>query len=92
MASLAAEALQSVDPVWSEVQRDAAAIVRAVTGLGSALGMETTAEGVETHDQFTRLQAEGCTEMQGYFFSEAAPAAEVPRLLRQFHSGEMQAV
>jgi diguanylate cyclase (GGDEF)-like protein len=70
---------------------DAAVIVRAVTRLGSALGMATTAEGVETNDQFVRLQAEGCTEVQGFLFSKAAPAAEVPRLLRQFHSDEMPA-
>ena len=71
---------------------DAAAIVRAVTRLGSALGMATIAEGVETHDQFVRLEAEGCTEVQGYFFSRPAPAAEVPRLLRQFHRDGMVAV
>jgi EAL domain-containing protein (putative c-di-GMP-specific phosphodiesterase class I) len=68
------------------------AIVRAVTSLGSALGMTTTAEGVETHDQYSRLRTEGCTEVQGYLFSRPAPAAEVPRLLRQFHPDEMHAV
>ena len=70
---------------------DAAAIVRAVTRLGAALGMTTIAEGVETHEQFMRLRAEGCTEVQGFFFSEPAPAAKVPRLLRQFHSAQMHA-
>jgi len=69
---------------------DAAAIVRAVTRLGTALGMATTAEGVETLDQLVRLQAEGCTEVQGFYFSEAIPAAEVPRLLRQFHADQEQ--
>jgi diguanylate cyclase (GGDEF)-like protein len=70
---------------------DAAAIVRAVTSLGNALGMVTTAEGVETHDQYMRLRAEGCTEVQGFFFSHATPAAEIPELLRQFHREEMHA-
>jgi diguanylate cyclase (GGDEF)-like protein len=70
---------------------DAAAIVRAVTGLGSALGMATVAEGVETYEQFARLRAEGCTEVQGYFFGKPAPAAEVPQLLRQFHPDPMHA-
>ena len=70
---------------------DAAAIVRAVTSLGSALGMATTAEGVETHDQYMRLRAEGCTEVQGFFFSHATPAAEIPELLRQFHREEAHA-
>jgi EAL domain-containing protein (putative c-di-GMP-specific phosphodiesterase class I) len=71
---------------------DAAAIVRAVTRLGSALGMATIAEGVETRDQFVRLRAEGCTEAQGYLFSRPAPAAEIPRLLRQFHADRLRAI
>jgi diguanylate cyclase (GGDEF)-like protein len=67
---------------------DAAAIVRAITRLGAALGMATTAEGVETRDQLVRLKVEGCTEVQGFFFSEATPAADIPRLLRQFHANQ----
>jgi EAL domain-containing protein (putative c-di-GMP-specific phosphodiesterase class I) len=68
------------------------AIVRAVTRLGSALGMATTAEGVETLDQLVRPRAEGCTEVRGFIFSEAAPAADVPRLLRQFHADQELAI
>jgi len=64
---------------------DAASIVRAVTRLGSALGMATTAEGVETEDQFARLRAEGCTEVQGYLFGQPAQAADLARLLRRYH-------
>ena len=48
---------------------DAAAIVRAVTTLGATLGMATTAEGVEMQEQILQLEAEGCGELQGYFFS-----------------------
>ncbi len=62
---------------------DAAAIVRAVARLGSSLGMATTAEGVETGDQLARLQAEGCTEVQGYLFSRPRPASEVLELLQR---------
>ncbi len=58
------------------------AIIRAVTGLGSSLGMKTTAEGVETEDQLNKLKEEGCTEVQGYLFSKAVPAAEAARLLQ----------
>ena len=60
---------------------DAIAIIRAVSGLGRSLGMATTAEGVETEEQLAQVQAEGCTEVQGYFYSEACPAAEIPSLL-----------
>ncbi len=47
---------------------DCAAIVRAVTGLAAALGMATTAEGVETIEQLRRIREQGCTEVQGYYF------------------------
>ncbi len=57
------------------------AIVRAIAGLGASLGISTTAEGVETLQQLERLVAEGCTEVQGFFFSPPRPATEVPRLL-----------
>ena len=63
---------------------DSLSIVRAVTGLGSSLGMTTTAEGVETPEQLSMLRAEGCTEVQGYIFSPPRPAHEVARLLKQF--------
>jgi len=60
---------------------DCVAIVRAVAGLGESLGMMTTAEGVETEDQLSRLQAEGCEEVQGYLFSRAVPASDLPGLI-----------
>jgi predicted signal transduction protein with EAL and GGDEF domain len=62
---------------------DSVAIVRAVAGLGSTLGITTTAEGVETEDQLAQLRAEGCTEVQGYLFSEPKPASELPGLLQR---------
>jgi diguanylate cyclase (GGDEF)-like protein len=60
---------------------DSLAIVRAVIAMGSGLGIATTAEGVETAEQFKRLKLEGCTEVQGYLFSPPRPAAEVRGLL-----------
>jgi diguanylate cyclase (GGDEF)-like protein len=59
------------------------AIVRAVVGLGSSLGMTTIAEGVETKEQLASLAAEGCNEFQGFLFSAAQPAAEVERILAE---------
>ncbi len=49
---------------------DCAAIVKAVAGLGKGLGIATTAEGVETMEQLRHVRAEGCTEVQGYLYSE----------------------
>ncbi len=53
------------------------AIMRCVAGLGKSLGMATTAEGVETQEQLDVAISEGCTEVQGYFFSTPRPASEI---------------
>ena len=60
---------------------EAGAIVRAIAGLGASLGIATTAEGVETSAQLDQVVAEGCTEVQGYFFSPPRPACDVPALI-----------
>lgn len=39
--------------------------------------MSTTAEGIETAEQFAIVKAEGCGEMQGYYFSRSKPASEI---------------
>ncbi|SFV38034.1 PAS domain S-box-containing protein/diguanylate cyclase (GGDEF) domain-containing protein [Devosia crocina] len=59
------------------------AIVRAVAGLGTSLGMITTAEGVETREQLARVVADGCTEIQGYLFGRPVPAGEVQDTLER---------
>jgi diguanylate cyclase (GGDEF)-like protein len=62
---------------------DSLAIVRAVSAIGVSLGMLTTAEGVETREQFERVKNEGCTQVQGYLFGAPQPATEVTRLLAE---------
>jgi predicted signal transduction protein with EAL and GGDEF domain len=59
------------------------AIVHAVAGLAKCLHMASTAEGVETPQQFEALRTIGCTEMQGYLFSQAKPAQEARRFFPQ---------
>ena len=56
-------------------------IVQAVVNIAGARNMTTTAEGVETEAQKQLLRQLGCTEMQGFLFSPARPAAEIRRLL-----------
>ena len=63
---------------------DSIAIIRAVAGLGLSFGVTTTAEGVETQDQLDQMRAEGCTEVQGYFYSRPVPASEIAKLLSVF--------
>jgi EAL domain-containing protein (putative c-di-GMP-specific phosphodiesterase class I) len=61
--------------------RRGAEIVRAIATLGNSLKLTTTAEGVETHEQYSVVCAEGCTEVQGYLFSEPRPAQEIPQMM-----------
>ena len=49
--------------------RDKVAIVRAILSLAQALGMRTTAEGIETIELAQTLAALGCTYGQGYLYS-----------------------
>jgi len=67
----------------------AMAIVRAVVGLANSLGIISTAEGVETEQQFDALRELGCTEMQGYLLSRPRPVAEISRF---FPSAEQRKI
>ncbi len=53
---------------------DAVAIVRAVLSLADALGMSTTAEGIETVELATTLATLGCSSGQGYYFARPLEA------------------
>lgn len=68
---------------------DSLAIVRAVTGLGHSLGMVTTAEGVETLERLVQLEAEGCTEVQGYLFSRPRPASAIADMMNTCVRGRL---
>jgi EAL domain-containing protein (putative c-di-GMP-specific phosphodiesterase class I) len=65
-------------------------IVQAVVNIAAARHMTTTAEGIETQQQQQLLRGLGCSEMQGYLFSPAKPAAELARLF--FSHSERSAV
>ena len=52
---------------------DNQAIVSSITRLADALGMATTAEGVETRAQLDLLRKLGCHEAQGYLICEPVP-------------------
>jgi diguanylate cyclase (GGDEF)-like protein/PAS domain S-box-containing protein len=56
-------------------------IIRAMVELAKSLGMDTTAEGIETREQLANLEALACAEGQGFLFSQARPAAAVADML-----------
>jgi EAL domain-containing protein (putative c-di-GMP-specific phosphodiesterase class I) len=53
-----------------------AAIVRAIIGLGRALSLPVTAEGVETKEQLAFLTRERCDEVQGFLIGKPEPIEE----------------
>ena len=60
---------------------DSSPIVQAVVHMAAARHMATTAEGVETEAQAEVLRQLGCSQMQGWLFSPAVPAAKLKQLL-----------
>lgn len=52
------------------------AIVDAIISLGNSIGIGTTAEGIETMDQYMAVTDRGCVEGQGYFFSRPLTASD----------------
>jgi diguanylate cyclase (GGDEF)-like protein len=65
-----------------EKAADAAAIVHAIVSLGRGLGMQVTAEGVETADQQLFLRAAGVHSMQGFRFGRPVSAEEITARLK----------
>jgi EAL domain-containing protein (putative c-di-GMP-specific phosphodiesterase class I) len=62
---------------------DDATIVRTVIAMAHALDLEVVAEGVETSEQLAFLAAEHCDRVQGFFFSQAIPAASLRAYINQ---------
>ncbi len=57
----------------AEGAQDCVAIVHAILALARGLGVETTAEGVETEDQAEVMRRLGCTQLQGFHFGRPVP-------------------
>ena len=65
------------------MDRDDAAIVSAMIAMSHNLGLDVTAEGVETRDQLEFLRNAGCDVYQGYYFSVPLPARAFADLIRK---------
>jgi EAL domain-containing protein (putative c-di-GMP-specific phosphodiesterase class I)/CheY-like chemotaxis protein len=61
-------------------------MVEKIIEMGHELDMEVIAEGVETEDQFKILREKGCDGVQGFFFSQALPPAEILRWLDTYRA------
>ncbi|KQO67897.1 EAL domain-containing protein [Methylobacterium sp. Leaf89] len=57
------------------------AIIEAILTLARKLSITVTAEGVETREQAQMLRASRCDDIQGFLFSPARPADEIPHLI-----------
>jgi len=58
------------------------AIVQTVVGLARALGLRTTAEGIEDRSQWDRLEQLGCDSGQGFIYSRPLPSDALVEMLR----------
>ena len=58
-----------------------AALVGAIVAMASALGLEVTAEGVETEAQLADLRRLGCKRAQGFHLGLPAPAEAIDQLI-----------
>ena len=70
---------------------ESVAIIRAVVAMAEALGMSTTAEGVETEAELELVQRFGCSKVQGYLYGRPMPAAETFELLAKTNRQRMSA-
>ena len=59
--------------------------MRSVVALARALRLQTTAEGIETEQQWRELCQLGCDYGQGFLYAPAVPAQGAERLLARSH-------
>ena len=60
-----------------EISERRAKFVRAIAGMSIGLGIEVTAEGVETVEQLNLLRLMSCKYVQGYYFGQPKPAQDL---------------
>ena len=57
---------------------EGAPLLASIIGLAHSVGLRVVAEGVETKGQADFLAAQGCEELQGFYFSRPLMASQVP--------------
>jgi diguanylate cyclase (GGDEF)-like protein/PAS domain S-box-containing protein len=63
----------------AEGAKECVAIVHAILALARGLGVETTAEGVETERQANVMRQLGCTQLQGFYFGRPVPVDQLEK-------------
>ncbi|WP_259650033.1 putative bifunctional diguanylate cyclase/phosphodiesterase [Gluconacetobacter diazotrophicus] len=58
-------------------EKSASGIIQAIVSLAQSMDIPTTAEGVETQEQWARLHAMGCSEAQGFLLGRPEPVAAI---------------
>jgi diguanylate cyclase (GGDEF)-like protein len=69
--------------------QQAIAIVKSTLLLGSSLNIPVLAEGVETEDQLSFLDAEGCQSVQGFLFGQPLRLEQCEELIREEMQGRL---
>jgi diguanylate cyclase (GGDEF)-like protein/PAS domain S-box-containing protein len=72
-----------VEGLGTDPQRTA--LVAAIVAMAAAIGLEVTAEGVETPDQLASLRRLRCARAQGFYLARPMPADELRHLVAQRH-------
>ncbi|MCJ8191744.1 EAL domain-containing protein [Sphingomicrobium aestuariivivum] len=67
----------------SNPQSRNSAIIRAIVALAESLSMDTTAEGVETHDDLNLIRELGCSQVQGYIFGKPCDADRALEMVKR---------
>jgi diguanylate cyclase (GGDEF)-like protein len=61
----------------AEGRVESLSIIEAISAMARRLGMETTAEGVETEEQMVLMKSLGCSQFQGYLFGRSQLAGTI---------------
>ncbi len=64
------------------IHAEDSAVIGAIIAFAKAVGLSTTAEGVEDVEQLSRLRELGADRIQGYYYSEPRPAEQLEEFLR----------
>src|SRR3546814_20243186 len=67
----------------SQNSDESVASIRAIVAMAGSLGMETTAEGAETEEEYESVRDLGCGQVQGFFFSHPMSAAQANALVSE---------